>query len=105
MSSDVCAARCTRPLLCVVQVMHEPCYDALRTKQQLGYTVHCGVRLTHGVLGFAVVVVSGVLFPLSGGMLCARSSFFVAIRPCSASPLALCCLACGPAAIGLPLKV
>lgn len=61
MSSDVCAARCTRPLLCVVQVMHEPCYDALRTKQQLGYTVHCGVRLTHGVLGFAVVVVSGVL--------------------------------------------
>ena len=47
-------------MLWTVQVMHEPCYDALRTKQQLGYTVHCGVRLTHGVLGFAVVVVSGV---------------------------------------------
>ena len=44
-----------------LQVLHEPCYDTLRTKQQLGYSVHSGVRLTHGILGFAVCVVSGVL--------------------------------------------
>ena len=48
--------------MCVcVQVLHEPCYDTLRTKQQLGYSVHSGVRLTHGILGFAVCVVSGLL--------------------------------------------
>ncbi|KAI8472962.1 MAG: Metalloenzyme, LuxS/M16 peptidase-like protein [Monoraphidium minutum] len=40
------------------QIVYEPCYDSLRTKQQLGYTVHSGSRLTHGVLGFCVVVVS-----------------------------------------------
>lgn len=43
-----------------LQVLHEPCYDTLRTKQQLGYSVHSGVRLTHGILGFAVCVVSGM---------------------------------------------
>ena len=72
LSSGVCGAICLRFLLWTVQVMHEPCYDALRTKQQLGYTVHCGVRLTHGVLGFAVVVVSGVGgVPLVWGAYCA----------------------------------
>jgi nardilysin len=40
------------------QVLFEPLYDALRTKQQLGYTVSSGTRLTHGVSGFCVVVVS-----------------------------------------------
>lgn len=40
------------------QVLFEPCYDTLRTKQQLGYTVHSGTRLTYGTLGYAVVVVS-----------------------------------------------
>ena len=34
-------------------------YDTLRTKEQLGYSVNAAVRLTHGMLGFAVVVVSG----------------------------------------------
>ena len=42
----------------------EPAYDTLRTKEQLCYSVNAGVRLTHGVLGFAVVVVSGVRRPL-----------------------------------------
>lgn len=28
--------------------MFEPCFDELRTKQQLGYTVYCGTRLTQG---------------------------------------------------------
>eukprot|EP00952_Eustigmatos_sp_NYUAD-ZCMA_P004412 19417-Eustigmatos_ZCMA.PRE.1 len=34
--------------------MEEPLYDSLRTKEQLGYVVSCGVRMTHGVLGFCV---------------------------------------------------
>ena len=38
------------------QVMFEPCFDSLRTKQALGYTVRCGSRLTRGVAGFAVTV-------------------------------------------------
>jgi hypothetical protein len=42
----------------VEQVLSEPLYDTLRTKQQLGYTVSSGTRLTHGVTGFCVVVVS-----------------------------------------------
>lgn len=40
------------------QVLFEPCYDVLRTKQQLGYSVYTGARLTHGVLGFCITVVS-----------------------------------------------
>lgn len=40
------------------QVLYEPVYDTLRTKQQLGYSVSSGARLTHGVCGFCVVVVS-----------------------------------------------
>ena len=39
--------------------MAEPVFGTLRTKEQLGYSVHCSTRLTHGVLGFAFVVVSG----------------------------------------------
>jgi nardilysin len=42
------------------QVLSEPFYDQLRTKEQLGYSVHASTRLTHGILGFAFVVVSGV---------------------------------------------
>ena len=41
------------------QVAGEPCYNILRTREQLGYSVHCGVRLTHAALGFALIVVSG----------------------------------------------
>jgi len=43
----------------VEQVFSEPFYDTLRTKEQLGYSVHCSTRLTHGILGFAFVVISG----------------------------------------------
>jgi nardilysin len=42
----------------LAQCIGEPCFDTLRTKEQLGYTVSSGVRLTHGVLGFAVSVQS-----------------------------------------------
>lgn len=43
----------------IAQVAGEPAYDTLRTKQQLGYSVHVGTRLTHGALGFCVTVASG----------------------------------------------
>lgn len=39
--------------------MYEPCFDTLRTKEQLGYSAHSGTRRTHGVLALCVVVVSG----------------------------------------------
>jgi hypothetical protein len=41
------------------QVVAEPVFDSLRTKQQLGYSVSAGVRLTSNVLGFAFTVLSG----------------------------------------------
>ncbi|KAL4440115.1 hypothetical protein ABPG75_003116 [Micractinium tetrahymenae] len=47
----------------VEQLMYEPCFDTLRTKEQLGYSVHSGTRRTHGVLGLCVVVVSGAHGP------------------------------------------
>ncbi|CAI5526406.1 unnamed protein product [Closterium sp. Naga37s-1] len=42
----------------VAQVMSEPLFDTLRTKEQLGYRVDCGTRLTHGVFGFCIRVQS-----------------------------------------------
>lgn len=47
------------------QLFSEPFYDTLRTKEQLGYSVHCSARLTHGILGFAFVVISGGLWDLA----------------------------------------
>ncbi len=45
----------------ISQAASEPCFNTLRTKQQLGYSVGCGVRLTHNILGFAFIVLSGKL--------------------------------------------
>ena len=45
-------------------LMYEPLFDALRTKQQLGYTVHCCARNTLQMLGFTVTVVSATHLPL-----------------------------------------
>lgn len=36
----------------------EPCFDQLRTKEQLGYIVNSGVRRSRGVQGFRVIVQS-----------------------------------------------
>ena len=33
-------------------LLEEPCFDTLRTKEQLGYSVDCSYRLTSGVCGF-----------------------------------------------------
>lgn len=57
----LCCQRATSSQCCPcrLQIAGEPAYDALRTKQQLGYSVHVGTRLTHGALGFCVTVASG----------------------------------------------
>ena len=48
-----------RALLDLVdQILYEPCYNVLRTQQQLGYHVSSGTRLTHGVQGFCITIQS-----------------------------------------------
>lgn len=42
------------------QLMEEPLFDSLRTKQELGYDVSCTVRVTHGIVGFGVMVQSSL---------------------------------------------
>ena len=42
-----------------VQVVQEPVFNVLRTKQQLGYSVGASLRLTHGLLGFSFHIISG----------------------------------------------
>ena len=46
------------------QIAAEPCFNSLRTQQQLGYSVSCGILLTHNILGFAFVILSGEETPL-----------------------------------------
>mmetsp|Transcript_4608 Transcript_4608/g.18746 ORF Transcript_4608/g.18746 Transcript_4608/m.18746 type:complete len:508 (-) Transcript_4608:2096-3619(-) len=43
--------------------LDEPLFDALRTKQQLGYTVACGSRYTRGAVGFGARVVTDTADP------------------------------------------
>ncbi|XP_013394471.1 nardilysin [Lingula anatina] len=40
----------------VIMRMEEPCFDILRTREQLGYSVFCTHRDTNGVLGMSVTV-------------------------------------------------
>lgn len=37
-------------------LMEEPVFDILRTREQLGYNVYATLRNTFGVLGFSVTV-------------------------------------------------
>lgn len=39
-------------------IIHEPCFNQLRTKEQLGYVVFSGTRLTRTTLGFRILVQS-----------------------------------------------
>ena len=39
-------------------LVDEPCFDQLRTKEQLGYVVISGARRSRGVQGFRVIVQS-----------------------------------------------
>ena len=38
--------------------MHEPCFDTLRTKEQLGYTVVADARSSRGIVGYIFMVQS-----------------------------------------------
>ena len=40
------------------QILHEPCYNVLRTQEQLGYIVHSDIRRAHGVQGLRFIVQS-----------------------------------------------
>eukprot|EP00057_Strongylocentrotus_purpuratus_P032639 XP_788330.4 PREDICTED: nardilysin [Strongylocentrotus purpuratus] len=40
----------------LMTVMEEPCFNILRTQEQLGYTVNASMRNTFGILGFAISV-------------------------------------------------
>ncbi|CAG9861187.1 unnamed protein product [Phyllotreta striolata] len=42
----------------VAQIIQEPCYNVLRTKEQLGYIVFSGVRRSNGVQGLRIIVQS-----------------------------------------------
>ncbi|XP_020086086.1 nardilysin-like isoform X2 [Ananas comosus] len=44
-------------------IIEEPCFDQLRTKEQLGYVVECGPRMTYRVLGFCFRVQSSKYGP------------------------------------------
>ena len=46
------------------QVLSEPLFDELRTKQQLGYSVSCSRRCTDNVLGFSFEIVSPRAHPI-----------------------------------------
>eukprot|EP00931_Biecheleriopsis_adriatica_P048142 TRINITY_DN27806_c0_g1_i2.p1 TRINITY_DN27806_c0_g1~~TRINITY_DN27806_c0_g1_i2.p1 ORF type:complete len:663 (+),score=161.88 TRINITY_DN27806_c0_g1_i2:1384-3372(+) len=45
------------------EMMYEPFFDELRTKQQLGYSVGCSARDSDGVFGFSIYVLSAVQRP------------------------------------------
>ncbi|XP_053953738.1 insulin-degrading enzyme isoform X2 [Anastrepha obliqua] len=42
----------------IAQVLSEPCYDVLRTKEQLGYIVFSGIRKVNGANGIRIIVQS-----------------------------------------------
>jgi len=39
-----------------MEIMREPCFDFLRTKRQLGYSVYCQMHSTDDVCGLSVTV-------------------------------------------------
>ena len=54
----------SRVLLDLLETMlHEPIFDQLRTKQQLGYTIASSARRTGGVLGYLITVQSDAFTP------------------------------------------
>jgi len=44
----------------LVQLMYEPLFDQLRTKEQFGYQVSCGTRWSFGIMGISFKVVTAV---------------------------------------------
>lgn len=43
------------------QIMEEPVFDTLRTKEQLGYSVFSMLRNTHGIIGLSITVNTQVI--------------------------------------------
>jgi len=48
----------TSQLQLMAQILLEPCFDQLRTKEQLGYIVFCGVRMSNSMQGLRIIVQS-----------------------------------------------
>lgn len=42
----------------LVTILHEPCFNQLRTKEQLGYVVFSSLRLTRNYLGYRILIQS-----------------------------------------------
>lgn len=42
-------------------IVEEPLFDTLRTKEQLGYDVHCTIRDTFGIIGYSITVNAQVI--------------------------------------------
>jgi len=55
-------------------IMSEPLFDALRTKQQLGYVASCGVRITQRVYGYSIWLLSSKVGPAE---ICRRVEAFL----------------------------
>ncbi|RKP06928.1 Metalloenzyme, LuxS/M16 peptidase-like protein [Thamnocephalis sphaerospora] len=55
---DVSDTRARALLSLLAQVTNEPCFDQLRTKEQLGYLVFSGVRKQPGVMGLRIIIQS-----------------------------------------------
>jgi len=55
-------------------LMAEPLFDVLRTKQQLGYVASCGLKYTNGVLGFSIWLLSSKVGPAE---ICRRVEAFL----------------------------
>lgn len=45
-------------------IISEPCFNELRTKEQLGYSVGCSARMTYRILGFCFRILSAKFTPL-----------------------------------------
>ncbi|KAL4209234.1 Metalloenzyme, LuxS/M16 peptidase-like protein [Rhizopus microsporus] len=45
-------------LFLIAQIAEEPCFNQLRTREQLGYIVFSGIKNVHGTLGFRVIIQS-----------------------------------------------
>ncbi|KAG1283773.1 hypothetical protein G6F66_010823 [Rhizopus arrhizus] len=59
--SQVCSVREIEKrnmLALIAQIAQEPCFNQLRTQEQLGYIVYSGIKGQHGLLGFRVVIQS-----------------------------------------------
>ncbi|XP_038070879.1 insulin-degrading enzyme-like [Patiria miniata] len=56
--TDVQTTRSNMLLELFCQIISEPCFDTLRTKEQLGYIVFSGVRRSNGVQGLRFIIQS-----------------------------------------------